>query len=102
MTRILADLPDEDIKWLDQLAADQGKSRAAVLRDAVAAYRPQGPLDWIEAGFGAWARHGVAIAHRDYDRNRRAEWTRPGADPHEEVRRASPDYFPGEHGRSPV
>jgi hypothetical protein len=26
MTRILADLPDEDIKWLDQLAAEQGKS----------------------------------------------------------------------------
>jgi hypothetical protein len=26
MTRILADLPDEDIKWLDQIAAEQGKS----------------------------------------------------------------------------
>jgi hypothetical protein len=26
MTRILADLPDEDIKWLDQLAAEKGKS----------------------------------------------------------------------------
>src|SRR3546814_1676628 len=74
MTRILADLPDEDIKWLDQLAAEQGKSRAAVLREAVAAYRPQGPLDWIEAGFGAWARHGVAIDPRDHDRQRRAEW----------------------------
>ena len=37
MTRILADLPDEDIKWLDQIAAEQGKSRAAVLREAVAA-----------------------------------------------------------------
>jgi hypothetical protein len=23
MTRILADLPDEDIKWLDQLAAER-------------------------------------------------------------------------------
>lgn len=31
MTRILADLPDEDIKWLDQLAAQQGKLRAAIL-----------------------------------------------------------------------
>ena len=39
MTRILADLPDEDIKWLDELAAEQGKSRASVLREAVAAYR---------------------------------------------------------------
>ena len=41
MTRILADLPDEDIKWLDQLAAEQGKSRAAVLREAVEAYRAE-------------------------------------------------------------
>ena len=31
MTRILADLLDEDIQWLDQLAAKQGKLRAAVL-----------------------------------------------------------------------
>ena len=38
MTCILADLPDEDIKWLDQLAAEQGKSRAAVLREAVVGF----------------------------------------------------------------
>lgn len=31
MTRILADLPDDDIKWLDRLAAEQGKSRDAIL-----------------------------------------------------------------------
>jgi predicted transcriptional regulator len=93
MTRILADLPDEDIKWLDQLAAEQGKSRAAVLREAVAAYRPQSPLDWIEAGFGAWARHGVSIDPSEYDRQRRAEWTRPWDDDYEEVRAESPEYF---------
>ena len=56
MTRILADLPDEDIKWLDQLAAEQGKSRASVLREAVSAYRAETPssgnTDWLEAGFG--------------------------------------------------
>jgi predicted transcriptional regulator len=99
MTRILADLPDEDIKWLDQLAAEQGKSRAAVLRDAVAAYRPQGPLDWIDAGFGAWARHGVTIDPREYDRQRRAEWTRPWDDDYEEVRAESPEYFTDEDDR---
>lgn len=93
MTRILADLPDEDIKWLDQLAAEQGKSRAAVLREAVAAYRPQSPLDWIEAGFGAWARHGISIDASEYDRQRRAEWTRPWDDDYEEVRAESPEYF---------
>ena len=41
MTRILADLPDENIKWLDQLAAEQGKSRAAVLSIIVRWYRHQ-------------------------------------------------------------
>ena len=56
MARILADLPDEDIKWLDRLAEEQGKSRAALLREAVSAYRTGGPANWIDRGFGVW-RH---------------------------------------------
>ena len=59
MARILADLPDEDIKWLDQLAAEQGKSRAAVVREAVSAYKSQasvaGDKGWIERWAGLWA-----------------------------------------------
>jgi hypothetical protein len=39
MPRILADLPDDDIKWLDQLAADQGKSRGAILSMIIRWYR---------------------------------------------------------------
>ena len=39
MTRILADLPDDDMTWLDARAAEQGKSRASVLREIVAWYR---------------------------------------------------------------
>lgn len=39
MTRILADLPDEDIKWLDQLAAAQGRSRGIVLSMIIRWYR---------------------------------------------------------------
>ena len=39
MARILADLPDDDIKWLDQLATEQGKSRAAVLSMIIRWYR---------------------------------------------------------------
>ncbi|WP_408589113.1 CopG family transcriptional regulator [Novosphingobium sp.] len=58
MTRILADLPDDDIKWLDTRAAEQGRSRASVLRDAVAAYKAQavssGNKDWILRGAGYW------------------------------------------------
>jgi Ribbon-helix-helix protein, copG family len=57
MTRILADLSDDDIKWLDARAAEQGKSRASVLRDAVSTYRAQPGADdrsWIDRGAGLW------------------------------------------------
>lgn len=58
MSRILADLPDDDIKWLDQRAAAQGKSRASVLREAVASYKVQSERtssrDWIRRGAGYW------------------------------------------------
>jgi hypothetical protein len=103
MTRILADLPYEDIKWLDQLAAEQGKSRASVLREAVVAYRAEMPGDndtsWIDKGFGLWARHGVEYDPHEYDRKRRAEWTRYWDDDYEEVRAESPDMFDDEDDR---
>ncbi len=96
MTRILADLPDEDIRWLDHLAAQQGKSRAALLREAVASYRARpfdDDLSWLDAGFGLWARHGIEHDPADYERKRRAEWTRPWDDDYERVRAESPDQF---------
>ena len=102
MTRILADLSDDDIKWLDARAAELGKSRAAVLREAVASYKAQ-PRDddtsWIDAGFGLWARHGFLFDPHDYERRRRAEWTRPWDDDYEEVRAESPDLFDAEDDR---
>jgi Ribbon-helix-helix protein, copG family len=102
MTRILADLPDEDIKWLDQRAAEQGKSRAAILREAVVAYKPEpseSDTSWIDKGFGLWARHGVKYDPHEYDRKRRAEWTRYWDDDYEEVRAESPDMFDEEDDR---
>lgn len=55
MTRILADLPDEDIAKLDALAAKCNKSRAAAIRDAVKAYLVQNAdNDWIRRGAGYW------------------------------------------------
>ena len=68
MTRILADLPEEDIKWLDALAAEQGKSRAQLLREAVAAYRPQSGADWIERGAGYWKDRGDIPDGVEYQR----------------------------------
>ncbi|WP_423602096.1 ribbon-helix-helix protein, CopG family [Sphingomonas sp. MS122] len=99
MTRILADLPDEDIQWLDRLAAEQGKSRASVLREAVAAYRADSSRDWLEIGFGAWVRHGISFDPHEYDRKRRAEWTRPWDDDYEEVRAESHECFTKEDDR---
>jgi len=102
MTRILADLPDDDIKRLDQLAAEQGKSRAAVLREAVAAYRPEpskGDTGWIDQAFGIWAESGIDCDPHEYDRKRRAEWTRYWDDDYEEVRAESPDMFDEEDDR---
>ena len=54
MARILADLPDDDIKWLDRLAEEQGTSRAALLREAVASFRGGKSTHWIDRGFGLW------------------------------------------------
>ncbi len=100
MTRILADLPDEYIRWLDARAAEQGRSRASVLREAVAAFKSEPPSqDRLEAGFGLWARHGLAIDPHDYERRRRAEWTRPWDDDYEGVRAESPDLFDAEDDR---
>lgn len=100
MTRILADLPDEDIRWLDARAAEQGKSRASVLREAVSAFKAEPPAeDWLEAGFGLWARHGIKIDPLEYERQRRAEWTRPWDEDYEEVRSESPEMFDAEDDR---
>lgn len=102
MTRILADLPDEDIAWLDLCAEREGKSRAAVLRDAVARYKAEpgeGDMDWIDAGFSLWAGRGIAADPAGDERRRRAEWTRPWDDDYEMVRAESPDMFDAEDDR---
>ena len=102
MTRILADLSDDDIKWLDARAAEQGKSRASVLREAVSSYKAQSgstDKDWLEKGFGLWVRHGIEHDPHEYDRKRRAEWTRYWDDDYEEVRAESPDMFDEEDDR---
>ncbi len=68
MARILLDLADDDIDWLDRLAAEQGRSRAALLRDAVADYRTQAAANWIESGAGYWrGRADVAALVRRLD-----------------------------------
>lgn len=74
MTRILVDLLEDDIKWLDDRAREQGKSRAAVLRDAVTFFRNRQEKAGIEKYFGLWERHGSTIDGLEYERKLREEW----------------------------
>ena len=76
--RVLADLPDDDIKWLDDRAADLGKSRAALLREAVSAFRA-GERDWLEQGFGLWTRYGQGIDGATFEGAVRTQWQRVNA-----------------------
>jgi hypothetical protein len=93
MTRILADLPDDDIEWLDARASEQGKSRASVLREAVQAYRADAPMDWLDAGFGAWKDRTDIGDAVEWQRRERASWTRPWDPDYEEVRAEFPNLF---------
>jgi hypothetical protein len=102
MARILADLPDADIQWLDARAAEQGKSRAAVLRDAVATYKAQAAsngTDWIDSGFGLWKERRDIGDAVEWQRRERALSTRPWDDDYEEVKAAFPDLFDAEDDR---
>ena len=102
MTRILADLPDEDIEWLDKLAREQGKSRASLLREAVSAYRAEAPkdnLEWLDIGFGAWKDRTDIGDSVEWQRRERASWTRPWDDDYEEVKAEFPDLFDEEDDR---
>lgn len=99
MTRILADLPNDDVEWLDARAAEQGKSRAAVLREAVSAYRSEAPADWIDAGFGAWKDRTDIGDAVEWQRRERASWTRPWDDDYEAVKAEFPDLFDAEDDR---
>lgn len=74
MTRILADLPEEDVEWLDRLSAEQGKSRAALLREAVEAFRARETQEGIEKYFGLWQRAGSDVDGLDYEEDMRGDW----------------------------
>ncbi|MEO5599217.1 MAG: ribbon-helix-helix protein, CopG family [Novosphingobium sp.] len=75
--RILADLPDDDIRWLDAQAAAQRKSRAAVMREAITAFRSR-EKDWLEAGFGLWTRFGHGADGAEFEAGVRQAWLTDG------------------------
>jgi hypothetical protein len=97
MTRILADLPDEDIKWLDETAIALGRSRESLIGEAVAFFRgsPDADknLEWLEAGFGLWKDRTDIGDAVEWQRRERASWTRPWDDDYEDVKAEFPDLF---------
>lgn len=74
MTRFLVDIPEEDIARLDALAKAEGKSRAAVLREAVANFIAAESQQGFEKYFGLWERHGSTVDGLEYEEKLRGEW----------------------------
>jgi hypothetical protein len=72
--RILTEIPDDDVKELDVIARRQGKSRAAVLREAISNYLAIGEKEGFERYFGLWERHGSTVDGLEYERQLRGEW----------------------------
>ncbi|NCN83917.1 MAG: ribbon-helix-helix protein, CopG family [Sphingomonadales bacterium] len=77
MTRILADLPDEDIDKLDALGASQKRSRASLLREAIRLFLAQTTDDrsWIDRGYGLWADREDIPEGLEYQRAMREDRT---------------------------
>ena len=76
MPRFLVDIPDDDLARIDAIARAEGRSRASVLREAVADYIAESSKDWLEAGFGLWAKYGFTEDGLEYQNRSRDEWTR--------------------------
>ena len=74
MGRFLVDVPADDVRKLDEIAKREGKSRAAVLREAVSSYLEESRKEGFEKYFGLWERHGSTVDGLEYERQLRDEW----------------------------
>lgn len=76
MVRTVISLDEEDKRWLDQQAAEEGVPMTELVRRAVRQFRGQVTTarpsfeDLLEATRGTW-RHGDGL---DYQRRMRGEW----------------------------
>lgn len=97
--RTLIDLPEDDMKWLDRKAAEEGRSRAALVREAVASYRAEEAKSGIEKYFGMWKDRTDIGDAVEWQRRLRAESTRPWDPDYDDVRAEFPDLFDAEDDR---
>lgn len=106
-SRTLVSLGDERIARLDQIAAVHGRSRAALIRDAVDRLIASDAeeedrlrrLAALRAGFGAWKDRTDIGDSVEWQRRERASWTRPWDDDYEDVKAEFPDLFDAEDDR---
>ena len=54
MSRIVIDLPDEDLRLLDALKDAQKKPRAEIIRIAISGYLKNNRVSEMESAFGIW------------------------------------------------
>ena len=72
--RTIIEVPDEMIESLDRVVGREGRSRAALIREAIGEYLRKKSLPPAEAAFGLWgggAKDGLA-----YQDELRGEWER--------------------------
>ena len=70
--RTLVDIPDKQLKELTRLSKARKTSRAALIRDAVAAYLNRPLFSEKDPAFGAWGDK--TVDGLEYQRKIRSEW----------------------------
>ena len=72
--RTLIDIPDDLIDSLDLMARDNGRSRAAEMREALSRYvRDRSSNDWIRRGAGYWKHRDDIGDAVEYQRSMRED-----------------------------
>jgi hypothetical protein len=70
--KTLVDIPENDIRQLEQLAGRRNTSRASVIREAIASYLTNQMRARGNGAFGAWRKSKVdGLKHQ---RKLRSEW----------------------------
>jgi len=70
--RTLIDLEHQNLAALDRLAKSEGRSRAAIIREAVGEYLERRKSMELDDAFGLWGQHRVdGLA---YQEKLRSEW----------------------------
>lgn len=73
--RTLVDIPDAQVRALDGLAKDQGRSRAALIRDAIGELLDRCRSEPNPDAFGLWRKtRGRDHDGLDYQERIRREW----------------------------